>query len=403
MDSCNSNRLVQMDQIVQKTIDAIEKGKREIFEIAEDSRRECRDLESRLAELNEIIAKTIEEVDELERLEKASRYKLMLISKDFKNYNEEDIREAYEATKDLQVQVILYRKQEEQLRAQRLDIEKQLRRMYQTLERAEYITSHVASAMNYLKIALTNIDDTILEVQKKDELGVRIIMAQEEERQRVARDIHDGPAQSLTNLSLKTEIIEKLLGIDLDQARNEIHDLRKLVRSSLQEIRRIIFDLRPMSLDDLGLIATLKDYTNRLMDETDIDIIMDTYPEHIHIDSLTEVAIFRIIQEALNNVIRHAKATQVFINLKIVEDTLIGSVIDNGIGFDMENQRLKQLEDNKLGGFGIYGMRQRAEPLKGRLIIKSQPDKGTTLRLEIPLNALGKERVHEYDQGNDSR
>ncbi|NLJ67470.1 MAG: sensor histidine kinase [Clostridiales bacterium] len=403
MDSCNSNRLVQMDQIVQKTIDAIEKGKREIFEIAEDSRRECRDLESRLAELNEIIAKTIEEVDELERLEKASRYKLMLISKDFKNYNEEDIREAYEATKDLQVQVILYRKQEEQLRAQRLDIEKQLRRMYQTLERAEYITSHVASAMNYLKIALTNIDDTILEVQKKDELGVRIIMAQEEERQRVARDIHDGPAQSLTNLSLKTEIIEKLLGIDLDQARNEIHDLRKLVRSSLQEIRRIIFDLRPMSLDDLGLIATLKDYTNRLMDETDIDIIMDTYPEHIHIDSLTEVAIFRIIQEALNNVIRHAKATQVFINLKIVEDTLIGSVIDNGIGFDMENQRLKQLEDNKLGGFGIYGMRQRAELLKGRLIIKSQPDKGTTLRLEIPLNALGKERVHEYDQGNDSR
>jgi two-component system sensor histidine kinase DegS len=403
MDSCNSNRLVQMDQIVQKTIDAIEKGKREIFEIAEDSRRECRDLESRLAELNEIIAKTIEEVDELERLEKASRYKLMIISKDFKNYNEEDIREAYEATKDLQVQVILYRKQEEQLRAQRLDIEKQLRRMYQTLERAEYITSHVASAMNYLKIALTNIDDTILEVQKKDELGVRIIMAQEEERQRVARDIHDGPAQSLTNLSLKTEIIEKLLGIDLDQARNEIRDLRKLVRSSLQEIRRIIFDLRPMSLDDLGLIATLKDYTNRLMDETDIDIIMDTYPEHIHIDSLTEVAIFRIIQEALNNVIRHAKATQVFINLKIVEDTLIGSVIDNGIGFDMENQRLKQLEDNKLGGFGIYGMRQRAELLKGRLIIKSQPDKGTTLRLEIPLNALGKERVHEYDQGNDSR
>ena len=84
--------------------------------------------------------------------------------------------------------------------------------MRQTLERAEYITSHVASAMNYLKIALTNIDDTILEVQKKDELGVRIIMAQEEERQRVARDIHDGPAQSLTNLSLKTEIIEKMLG-----------------------------------------------------------------------------------------------------------------------------------------------------------------------------------------------
>ena len=397
MDSYNSNKLVQMDQIVQKTIDAIEKGKREIFEIAEDSRRECKDLESRLAELNDTIGKTIEKVDKLEKLEKASRYKLMLISKDFKNYNEEDIRKAYDVTKDLQVQVILHRKQEEQLRAQRSDVEKQLGRMRQTLERAEYITSHVASAMNYLKIALTNIDDTILEVQKKDELGVRIIMTQEEERQRVARDIHDGPAQSLTNLSLKTEIIEKMLGIDLEQARKEIRDLRKLVRGSLQEIRRIIFDLRPMSLDDLGLIATLKEYTNRLMNETDIDIILDAYPEHIHVDSLIEVAIFRIIQEALNNVIRHANASQVFINLKIMEDTLIGSVIDNGVGFDTENQRLKHLKDSKLGGFGIYGMKQRAELLKGRLNIKSQPGKGTTLRLEIPLNALGKERVYEYD------
>ena len=84
MDSYNSNKLVQMDQIVQKTIDAIEKGKREIFEIAEDSRRECKDLESRLAELNDTIGKTIEKVDKLEKLEKASRYKLMLISKDFK-------------------------------------------------------------------------------------------------------------------------------------------------------------------------------------------------------------------------------------------------------------------------------------------------------------------------------
>src|SRR5690606_36620375 len=128
----------------------------------------------------------------------------------------------------------------------------QLRRTRSTLERAEYITSHVASAMNYLKIALTNLDDTILEIQKKEEMGIRIIMAQEEERQRVARDIHDGPAQSLSNLALKTELCQKLVDMDVDRAREEIRDLKKLVRSSLQEIRRIIFDLRPMSLDDLG-------------------------------------------------------------------------------------------------------------------------------------------------------
>lgn len=401
--SRDSIRLAQMDEIVQKTIDAIEKGKREIFEIAEESRQECRDLEARLADINSRIAKTIEELECLERLEKNSRYKLMIISKEFKKYSEEDIKKAYETTKDLQVQVILQRKQEEQLRAQRSDIEHQLKRMRSTLERAEYITSHVASAMNYLKLVLTNIDDTILEVQKKEELGIRIIMAQEEERQRVARDIHDGPAQSLSNLALKTELCEKLVDMNLDRARNELRELKRLVRGSLQEIRKIIFDLRPMSLDDLGLIATLKQYTNRFMDETGVDVILETYSEHIHVDSLVEVAVFRIIQEALNNVVKHADATQVFINLKIVEDTLIGSIIDNGQGFDIEDQKFQPARDVRTSGFGIYSMKQRAELLRGKFSLKSQMGKGTTIRLEIPINSYDKERGYINDQGYDSR
>lgn len=327
----------------------------------------------------------------------------MIISKEFKKYSEEDIKKAYETTKDLQVQVIHQRKQEEQLRAQRSDIEHQLKRMRSTLERAEYITSHVASAMNYLKLVLTNIDDTILEVQKKEELGIRIIMAQEEERQRVARDIHDGPAQSLSNLALKTELCEKLVDMNLDRARNELRELKRLVRGSLQEIRKIIFDLRPMSLDDLGLIATLKQYTNRFMDETGVDVILETYSEHIHVDSLVEVAVFRIIQEALNNVVKHADATQVFINLKIVEDTLIGSIIDNGQGFDIEDQKFQPARDVRTGGFGIYSMKQRAELLRGKFSLKSQMGKGTTIRLEIPINSYDKERGYINDQGYDSR
>ena len=389
--------LTQMDQIVQKTIAAIEKGKKEIFEIAEECRQECKRLEICLDELKIKIVETIEEVDRLEKLEKKSRYRLMIISKNLKKYNEEDIRRAYDETKNYQLQVLIYRKQEEQLIAQRSDLEHQLKRMRSTLERAEYITSHVASAMNYLKIALTNLDDTILEIQKKEELGIRIIMAQEEERQRIARDIHDGPAQSLSNLALKTELCEKLIDMDPDRARDEIRDLKKLVRNSLQEIRKIIFDLRPMSLDDLGLIATLKQYTNRFMKETSIDVILETYPEHTSIDPLIEVAVFRIIQEALNNVLKHANATQVFISLKIIEDTLIGSVIDNGKGFDAANLCFNRSRNMEYGGFGIYSMKQRAELMKGKLNINSQVGKGTTVRMEIPLNPQEKEREFYHD------
>lgn len=387
----DSVHLAQMDQIVQKTIAAIEKGKKEIFEIAEECRQECKRLESCLEALQVKIVKTIEEVEQLEKLERKSRYKHMVISKNLKKYDEEDIRKAYDETKDLQIQVLIYRKQEEQLIAQRTDLEHQLRRMRSTLERAEYITSHVASAMNYLKIALTNLDDTILEIQKKEEMGIRIIMAQEEERQRVARDIHDGPAQSLSNLALKTELCEKLVDMDIDRARQEIRDLKRLVRSSLQEIRKIIFDLRPMSLDDLGLIATLKQYTSRFMKETNIDVVLETYPEYISINPLIEVAVFRIIQEALNNVVKHANATRVFISLKIIEDMLIGSIIDNGKGFDVKNECLTPSRNIDYGGFGIYSMKQRAELMKGKFSIKSYVGKGTTVRIEIPLNPQEKE------------
>lgn len=403
MVSKDSGRLVQIDQIVEKTIDTIEDGKKQIFEIAEESRQECKELESRLAELGEEIVKIIEQVDHLEKMEKSKRYRLMMISKNFNDFGEEDIRKAYEETKDIQVQLLLQRKQEEQLIALRSDLEHQLKRARSILERAEYITSHVASAMNYLKIALTNIDDTILEVKKKEELGIRIIMAQEEERQRVARDIHDGPAQSLSNLALKTELCEKLVNMDPDRARSELRDLKKLVRGSLQDIRKIIFDLRPMSLDDLGLVATLKQYINRFMDETGIDVILETYPEYVQIDPLVEVAVFRITQEALSNVAKHADASQVFINLRIIQDTLVGSFIDNGVGFNDKAQRYNRNKEIRLGGFGIYSMKQRAELLKGNLSIKSSIGKGTTLRLEIPLIQHESEREGTDDKGYDSR
>lgn len=377
-----------MTDIVQKTIDSIEKGKKQIFEIAEETRQECKELDDRLGELKEKVKTIISDVECLEIQEKENRRKLMKVSKNFNNYSEEDIRKAYESTKNLQIQLILKREQEQQLIAQRTDMEKQLKRVRSTLERAEYLIGHVASAMNYLTIALMNMSGAIEEVNKKEEMGVRIIMAQEEERQRVARDIHDGPAQSLSNLALKCEICEKLIDVDIEQARGEIRGLKQLVRGCLREIRKIIFDLRPMSLDDLGLIPTLQQYTEQFMEETEIDIILDTYSKDISIDSIIEVAIFRIVQEALNNIEKYANAKQVYISLRIREDMLLGAIIDNGVGFDNDKKQVKYNKEAGSGGFGIYGMRQRAELLKGKLKVHSQPGKGTTVRLEIPLSPM---------------
>lgn len=391
----DSTKLSQMDEIIRKTIESIENSRKQIFEIAEESRNEYKCLEQKLIELKEKVKYIIEEVERLEILERKSRHKLMIFSKNFKQHGEEEIRRAYENAKNLQIQLILKREHEKLLVDQRTELERQMKKVKAAIDRAEQLISHVSSAINYLNITLINIDYAKEELQQKEEMGVKIIMAQEEERHRVAMDIHDGPAQSLSNLILKCEICEKLIDFDIEKTREGIRELKQLVRSSLKEIRKIIFDLRPMSLDDLGLIPTLERYVENFMFETNIDVVLDLYPRVYKLDSIIEVAVFRIIQEALNNIKKYANATQVCINLKIKNGVLLGAIMDNGTGFDPDAVLDKNKLNGNSGGYGLYGMKKRAELLNGRLKIQSQINQGTIIRLEIPLNLSLKEEYHE--------
>lgn len=396
----------QLDQILKSTIDSLEKGKEQIFEIAEDSRNEWERLENNLKCVQEKVVRTIEETEKLEFLEQESRKHLMVVSKNFDQYSENDIKDAYETTRDLQIQLALKREQEQQYIQQRTEIELQIRRIKNTMERAEYLVGHVAAAMNYLSNTLINISDTLQDLQDKEMLGVKVIMAQEEERQRVARDIHDGLAQSLSNIVLRCEICEKLFTMDIARAGNEIKEIKQLVRDSLKEIRRIIFDLRPMSLDDLGLVHTLQQYVDNYSRESEIKVIVDCYDEEQHIDSVIEVAVFRIIQEALNNIQKYSQATRAIIKLVIQDNMLVGTIVDNGTGFDVPSVLKMRPQNAYEGGFGIIGMKQRAQLLKGKLDIESQPNKGTIITFEIPLLPIKKqekEDTNEEDNSNDSR
>jgi len=382
----------QLDEIVKKAIEALENGKKQIFEIAESARQEWNDLEAKFAELQSKVKEAVEEVERLSLLEKESRYRLMVVSKNFKLYGEDDIKKAYDTARELQIKLALKRENEQHLIAQRTELEMRIRRAREIVERAEYLVTHVAVAMNYLVDALTNISSTIHELQKKEMMGIRIITAQEQERQRLARDIHDGPAQSLSNIVLKCELCEKLLDRDIEKARKQIGELKQLVKSSLQEIRRIIFDLRPMSLDDLGLVPTLQRYVSTFIEETGIDVALEVYDlDENAVDKVVEVAVFRIVQEALNNIKKHSKATKVHIKMYVKDGFLIARIADNGIGFDKEKVEGQKRADIHEGGFGIYGMKQRAELLKGKLTVQSQEGKGTTVSLQIPINTTEKE------------
>lgn len=368
----------RLGEIIKKTLQAIETGKEEIFHIAETARTETQRLTQELAQLRIEITETIKHVDHLEKEERKLRQHLMEVSRDYKKYSEKAMMETYTQTKDTQVQLQLMQAKEGQLRTRRDDLERALRQMAVTIERAETLMSQVSLAVNLLQSGIIEITSE-QNFEQRQEIGLRIIKAQEEERRRVAREIHDGPAQNLANIVLRLEIAEKLLDLDPNRVKNELRDLKALVRSNLQDIRRIIFDLRPMALDDLGIVPALRKYMDNFIESYKIQCEFHIGGRERRLLPAMEVAIFRLIQEGMTNVAKHAQTESVKIELIFKEDMAVVRIIDFGQGFDVENTL-----ENPGDHYGLIGMKERVEMFSGQFSIISPPGIGTTIEMTIP-------------------
>ena len=204
-------------------------------------------------------------------------------------------------------------------------------------------------------------------------------MAQEEERRRIAREIHDGPAQSVANIILRSEYCQKIYELKPETLVSELDQLKGLSRKSLKDIRKIIFDLRPMDLDDLGLKPALKRYGEDFSKETGIEVNYKTIGDERRLDTTVEVGTFRIVQEFLNNVKKHSDASVVNLLIEITPLMLNVRGTDNGVGFDFAKAVQKET-------YGLKTMRERAGLLKGEININSTLGKGTEMILKIPYN-----------------
>ncbi|SHJ81147.1 sensor histidine kinase [Paramaledivibacter caminithermalis] len=371
-----------LNEVINKTIQAIESGKKEIFEISESARKECDDIENELIELKKKAAKIIEEVDLLERLEKSSRKKLLIVSRNFSQFDEEDIKRAYEDANNLQLSLSLKRQEEKLLISRRSNLEMKLKRYKAVVEKAESLTSKVGVVLGYLSGNLKGVFEQLEDIQQRQFMGIKIIKAQEEERQRVSKEIHDGPAQTMVNVVLKAELCDRLLDIDKEKAKKELQLLKGIVRDSLKDIRKIIYDLMPMSLDDLGLIPTIQRLVLNFKNDTKTDVDFIVNEKNEIKESIIQLTIFRIIQEALNNIKKHAEANRVLIRLDIGIQKIYLKIIDDGIGFNV-NEKVNSTDDKN--GFGLYSIRERVDLLNGNIDIESENRKGTIINVSIPL------------------
>lgn len=382
---------VQMNDIITKTIKSLESGKNEIVEIAENSRKECKRLEDELVTLKHQVFEIVSVIENLEHDLKLSKKKLYDVNKEFNRHSQNELAKAYQTADNIRVELAVRREQETFLIRRRNDLEIRIKDCIKTLERADNLIGHVGIALDYLSGDLQNAGEQLDNLQQRQFLGIKIIEAQEEERKRVAREIHDGPAQSMSNIVIKAEICERLMDKDIDEARKELQNLKKVMRDSLQEVRKIIYNLRPMALDDLGLLPTLERYVISFKEETGIDVQLRSRAINEEIKPVISLAVFRIVQESLNNVLKHAQAKRVSILLEHVNQKLSIIIADNGVGFNTED--VKIIEPESTGGFGLFSMKERVALLEGEVDIVSQVGVGTKITIHIPL----------LDEGEDSQ
>ncbi|KUP21860.1 MULTISPECIES: sensor histidine kinase [Paenibacillus] len=378
-----------IDRVIKNTIDVMESSKYQIFEIMHVARDELVALTKELQRVMEETDETLQKVDKLELQYHRSRIRLTEVSRDFVRYSEKDIRIAYEKATELQLELMMTREREIYLRSRRDELQLRVRSVENSVERAESIGSQMSVVIDYLAGEMGQVTRIVETAKNRQLIGLKIILAQEEERKRIAREIHDGPAQMLANLVLRTEIVERMLvKQEFGLVQDEIIDLKGQVRYSLEEMRKVIFNLRPMALDDLGLIPTLRKYVHDFEEKTKIRTTFETRGKEHRLSSAMEAAVYRLVQEGLTNAAKHAYPSYVLVEITYQAQLIKIVVKDNGLGFNVK----KVSEQGSRESFGLVGMRERVELLEGRMEIESAENQGTTIVIHIPTNVeKGKE------------
>jgi two-component system sensor histidine kinase DegS len=229
-----------------------------------------------------------------------------------------------------------------------------------------------------------------LEGRSPDEIGElegakgsvieQIIEAQEEERRKISRQMHDGPAQALANFILQAEIALRLFDNDQAKAREELNSLKASASSTFSQVRDYIFDLRPMMLDDLGVVPTVRRYIDAFREKSGLDLSVVVTGVERRLEPHLEVLIFRTVQSLLGNVREHAQATQAKVLVNLDDNQVTATVEDNGKGFNAE-----EVLEEESAAKGLRTLRDRIEQVGGTLDFDSRAGAGTRVTLKLPV------------------
>ena len=318
-----------------------------------------------IKEINLMLEQSRVEVTKLSQRNAAITAHLQQIQGKLSQMPVDEVRLAYDSALDGQQRLFVMRGQLEKLQSDLAHLE----RFKASLEkiRDAYSAAGAEGGIKNEKGGLASVE--------------MLVNAQEAERQRLSRQMHDGPAQALSNFILQTEIAMRLLDVDPSQAKNELGNLKVAAMSTFQKVRNFIFELRPMMLDDLGLIPTIRRYADTFKEQTGMEIPVTVTGNDRRMEPYLEVMVFRAMQELLGNAVRYSQASIVKVKVDMGDAFVKLSVDDNGKGFDPE-----AVEKGR--GLGLKLIKERAELIGGKCEIDSAPSKGSRIILAIPARTM---------------
>lgn len=293
------------------------------------------------------------------------------LDRNYESFSPRDINhESYEKIENLKEEKSQIEKQEEILRIKISDL-----------------NDHLAELEHVLKVVRENtkaIEEKEVLLEDDEFFRKKILETQEMERQRIARELHDSIVQNLTSIVHKIEFCTKLMDMDTVRCKLELQTMSKMVKRIIEDMRQVIYDLRPMSLDDIGLDVTLEREAAKWRNTG--KVLVDYQTEGIikKLPPLTSLTVLRIVQEACNNTIKHSGAKNIKIILSYEKEKVKVEIADDGCGFEVESIEHLQRDDGS--GFGISIMKERVYLLSGKINIESIIGEGTKISVEIPID-----------------
>lgn len=324
--------------------------------------------QDRLREIDVLIKQSAAEVERLaQRHAQVTNY-VRQLQKNFDTVPREDIREGYEAQQDAQQRLFTMRGQLEKLQSDQRNMEQLAELQRHLLEYSEGLGVLAQATPGRGRGDHSNV--------------VRIVQLEESARQSLVRKMHDGPASSLSNFILQAEICQRFFDKNPDRARAELNALKGAAATAFEAVKNFIFELRPMMLDDLGVVPTLRRYVETLQEKEGPQLSLTVTGMERRLEGHVEITVFRGVQELLANARRHAQATQIQVLLDLAQDRLLAVVEDNGSGFNVD-EALDPSETSRTIGLTTIG--ERIKMFGGELNIQSDMGHGTRAEFTIPL------------------